>query len=309
MKSAIVTGANGFVGSAVVKYLISKNIKVCAVVHNNNTSRLHMDSNLKIISCELSKISDLPSFLSEKYDLFYHFAWMGSAGPQRADYELQLNNVRWTLDAIKIAKQIGCNRFICAGTIMEDETLKATCTDGNMPNPAYIYGAGKAATHMMATPLAVQIGIDLIWTKITNAYGPGELSPRLINTTIQKCILKINPEFTSGIQNYDFVYINDVAEAFYRIGLNGKPFHSYTIGSGSAKSLKEYLLELHNTIAPNLEFKFGDVPFTGINLPLEAFDTKSTSIDTGFNAKTSFVEGCKLTEKWLKEARNNDSKI
>ena len=43
---------------------------------------------------------------------------------------------------------------------------------------------------------------------ITNAYGVGERSPRMVNTTIQKCIRGEAPQFTAGTQNYDFVYID-----------------------------------------------------------------------------------------------------
>lgn len=54
-------------------------------------------------------------------------------------------------------------------------------------------------------------------------------------------------------------------------------------------------------IAPNLDFKFGDVPFTGINLPLSVFDASETEKDTGFKAKISFGEGCRRTMEWWKK--------
>ena len=152
----------------------------------------------------------------------------------------------------------------------------------------------------MAMSIASNIGIDLIWAEITNAYGAGEISSRLINTTIRKIINKENPQFTSGTQNYDFVYIDDVARAFYLIGKNGKPFHSYLIGSGNAKPLKEFLLEMKESIAKDVDFIFGDVPFTGVNLDLSVFDTKKTEKDTGFKAEISFAEGTKKTYEWLK---------
>ena len=52
------------------------------------------------------------------------------------------------------------------------------------------------------------------------------------------------PQFTAGTQNYDFVYIDDVARAFRLIGEKGKPFHEYLIGSSTARPLKEFLLEM-----------------------------------------------------------------
>lgn len=179
--------------------------------------------------------------------------------------------------------------------------MAAAYTQGNRPGLGYIYGGGKLIAHVMCMSVAAQIGIDLIWPEITNAYGVGERSPRLVNTTIQKCIRNEPPQFTSGVQNYDFVYIDDVARAFRLIGEKGKPFHEYLIGSSQARPLREFLLEMQAAIAPELEFRFGDVPFTGIDLPLERFDCSQTEADTGFRAEISFAEGCKRTMAWWKE--------
>lgn len=301
MKTAVVTGANGFVGGAVVKELLSNNYKVYAVVRNNHSDRLSDLDNVEIVNCELSDIDSLSGQITEKCDVFYHFAWSGSAGKDRANTRLQLDNVQWSVESIRAAKKLGCSRFVFAGSIVEKECLAAAYTGGNRPGLGYIYGGGKVAAHILCSSVAVAEGIDLLWGEITNAYGVGEVSLRLVNSTIRKCIAGVSPEFTAGTQNYDFVYIDDVARAFRLIGENGKPFTSYVIGSSVAKPLKEFLLEMKDAIAPELPFKFGDVPFTGIDLPLSDFDCRKTEEDTGFKAEISFAEGCRRTFEWWKE--------
>lgn len=302
MKKAIVTGANGFVGSAVVRELLSRGVAVVALVHNGHADRLPTEGaqNLEIHSMDLHHVVDLRTELADcGADVFYHFAWEGSAGPARADTKLQLANVQWTVETLELAHAIGCRRFLCAGSIMEHETVAATYAPGNRPGLGYIYGGGKLAAHGMCMAKAAELGIELVWPEITNAYGVGEISHRMVNTTIRKCIAGEPPQFTAGTQNYDFVYIDDVARAFYLIGEHGKPFHEYLIGSGTARPLKEFLLEMKASIAPDLDFIFGDIPFTGINLPLSAFDTTETERDTGFRAEVSFGEGTRRTQDWL----------
>ncbi len=302
MRTVIISGANGFVGGALVRELLKYDYKIYALDREGCCGNLPEDPRVTFVPCDLTEMASLKDKLpAEEYDIFFHFAWVGSAGPDRANTALQLQDAQWTVDSLRVAKELGCKRFLCAGSIMEHETMAAAYTQGNKPGLGYIYGGGKLIAHVMCMSVAVQIGIDLIWPEITNAYGVGERSPRLVNTTIQKCIRGEAPQFTAGTQNYDFVYVDDVARAFRLIGEKGKPFHEYLIGSSNARPLKEFLLEMQSAIAPDLSFQFGDIPFTGIDLPLSKFDCSQTEKDTGFRAEISFAEGCRRTYEWWKE--------
>ena len=300
MKKAIVTGANGFVGSALVRQLLANQVEVVALDREGCCQNL--PEGVTFLPCELSEIASLAhSSEAAGADVFYHFAWAGSAGPARADTALQMQNAQWTVDSLRTAKQLGCRRFVCAGSIMEHETIAAALAQGNKPGLGYIYGSGKLVAHTMCKSVAADLGIDLVWAKITNAYGAGELSPRFVNTTIRKILHGEPLQFTSGTQNYDFVYITDVAKAFALLGEKGKPFCDYLIGSSHARPLREFVLEMKRSLAPDREFLFRDVPFTGIDLPLSIFDCSQTEQDTGFRAEVSFFDGVRKTMEWIRE--------
>lgn len=301
MEKVIVTGADGFVGSRVVGCLLENGIEVLAIGRIKTPKRLKKHNGLQYMQADVFQTDALirkikPSY----YDTLIHFAWDGSAGDARVDYDLQLHNAKMTVEFVKVAKQLGCGRFVCAGSIMEREVIAATREPSSRPGMAYQYGIGKLTAHMMCKAVASHCGIDLVWAIITNAYGEGEYSPRFINTTIRKFINQEPLQFTSATQNYDFIHIDDVARAFYLIALNGKAFCEYVIGSGKARPLKEYITEMQATLNPEAQLLFGDVPFTGTNLQLTEFDTSNTSNDTGFVPEISFAEGIKRTAKWLK---------
>lgn len=303
MKRAVVLGANGFVGTWVVKELINNNVFVYAVVRDKNSDleKLHNLKNVEIIYCSLENILNLDQYIKVKdIDVLYNFAWNGSAGSKRMDAKLQLDNVLWTINSVQAARNLGCKRFVGAGSIMEKESIMANYTQQNAPGMAYIYGDAKVAAHCMSKSVAASLGIDHVWGLITNAYGEGEYSPRFVNTTIRKIIDREVLNFTSGIQNYDFVYISDVAKAFYLLGLYGRNNCEYVIGSSYAKPLKEFIIEIQQKLAPDQELNFGNVPFTGINLSIEEFDTTMTETDTGFKASVSFGDGIKKTMEWIK---------
>lgn len=301
MERVIITGADGFVGSYTVQKFLDEGNVVLALDMGAEAKRLIPHKNLQYMQCDISNADTLLEKIEHgKYDTFIHFAWAGSAGPGRTDYNLQMMNVRSTINCVKTAKELGCSRFVGAGSIMEYEVEDSTHTQGNMPSANYIYSLGKFVAHSMSKIVAAEIGIDLLWPMITNAYGVGEFSPRFVNTTLRKMINKEPLEFTAGTQNYDFVYVSDVAKAFYLVAAKGKPFCEYMIGSGNARPLKEFILEMQQACAPEQQIHFGDVPYMGTILPLSIYSIKALQEDCGFKPEVSFAEGTRKTMEWLK---------
>lgn len=301
MENVIITGADGFVGSYTVNYFLEQGCRVLALDMGEKPNRLGEHPRLTYAQCDISDAAALEAAAqSGNYDTFIHFAWAGSAGPARVDYNLQMKNALTTVECLKTAKKLGCKRFVCAGSIMEKEVEAAVHDQGSRPGMGYIYGMGKHIAHCLCKSVAADIGIELVWPMITNAYGAGELSPRFVNTTIRKIIQGEPLQFTSGTQSYDFVYVTDVARAFYLIAKNGKPFCEYMIGSSTARPLKEFIIEMVRSLAPDRQPIFGDIPFTGTNMPLSTFDCTDTERDCGFRAGVSFAEGTRMTMDWLK---------
>jgi nucleoside-diphosphate-sugar epimerase len=301
MKRVIITGADGFVGSNTVQCFLDNGMEVLALDIVEEPRRLKPCSGLTYKCIDVSEPLQLAGAVeTDHYDTFVHFAWVGSAGSQRTDYNLQMQNALNTVECMKAAKQLGCSRFVCAGSIMEREVEAAVHEQESRPGMGYIYGMGKLIAHCLCKSVASNIGIDLLWPMITNAYGVGELSPRFVNTTLRKIINNEPLQFTAGTQNYDFVYVTDVAKAFFAVAKDGVPFKEYIIGSGNARPLKEFILEMQQSLAPNVTPLFGDVPFTGTNMPLSAFDTTDIKTDCSFEPEVSFAEGTRMTMEWLK---------
>lgn len=302
MKNVLVTGADGFVGNALVKSLLDHGYFVYGLDLLDTPKRLDLNSvNFKYLKADLTFDDVFAKFSLHDIDTVYHFAWRGSAGDERKSPDIQLQNALVSADFMKKCQANGVTRFIMAGSIMEFETHSATYDDSLNSSLPYIYGAGKSIAHEIMKPIAKSIGIGLIWTYITNAYGAGEKSPRFINSTIIKLLRGESCEFTSGTQLYDFLYIDDVANAFKLIGEFGKPGNSYMIGSGHAKPLREFISDIFETIDPGSRPQFGGLKYAGPMLPIEVYSIARLAEDCGFKPKVSFKEGILRTASWLKE--------
>lgn len=300
MKNVIITGADGFVGSYTVAHFLNNGCKVLALDMGETPRRLTLGDNLEYMQCDIFDTESMKAKIPhDVYDTFVHFAWAGPSGEARSDYNLQMKNALASVECMKAAKELGCTRFVCAGSIMEYEVEEAIHNQGAHPALKNIYGLCKHVAHTMCKAVAYQIGIELVWPMITNAYGVGEFSPRFVNSTLRKIINGEPLQFTAGTQNYDFVYVTDVAKAFYLVAKNGKPFCEYMIGSGDAKPLKEFILEMVAACGPGCKPIFGDVPFTGTDLPLSTYAIEDIKNDCGYEAEVIFSEGTKLTKEWL----------
>lgn len=303
MKKVIVTGANGFIGTALCRELSNQGISVIAVVRNEeeNISNIENFSGLRVVYSDLSEFKNLHEKISDRdVDVLYHLAWVGSAGPLRGNVEVQFNNIRYTCDTVEACSKMNCKRFVFASSIMEYEIEALMATDVT-PGINTLYSSAKVSTDYMARTIAGSLEIDYIRAVISNIYGPGELSPRLVNTSIRKLLKGEHCAFSAGEQTYDFIYIDDAAKTFVAIGEKGVTNRTYYIGSQNPKPLKDFLCELRDQVDPNIEIGLGEIPFNGVSLTYDEFNVHAVKEDTGFVPTVSFAEGIKSTIKWIKE--------
>ena len=147
MNKAIVTGASGFIGKQLINELLSRNVKIVALDIRFDDVLLQ-NKNITCINCKDKAPFDLQNELEKQNaDTFFHLAWAGTSGPLRADYSIQLNNVKLACDYVTVASKIGCKRFIYASSINEMETYEYLQSDNINPSGGYIYGVGKIAEY------------------------------------------------------------------------------------------------------------------------------------------------------------------
>lgn len=302
MKSAVISGAGGFVGSWLVRELTGRGAAVYAVMSESTRQSTAGLPGAHVLYCNMTDYDSLAGMLKGAVpEVFFHLAWAGVSGPLRRDLETQLSNVRGTVKAAEAAAALGCRRFVGMGSIAEIEASAAVSMEGSRPSPHYIAGAGKYFAHCASKIRCAELGIEHVWPMLTNAYGEGEKSARLINAAIRKIIAGEPLRFTAGRQLYDFIHAADVAHALCLLGDLGRPFSSYVVGSGRPRPLKEYIEELGRELAPDRELMFGDLQYTGAELPRNAFDIAPLVKDTGFSAEVTFAEGVRRTFQWIKE--------
>ncbi len=243
---AILTGATGFVGKYLAKYLLEQGYEVTLIVREPSKLLRELKKNVYIIQADMSDLKNLDNsdFNNKTFDYFFHFGWEGTSGTGRGDVNLQLNNVMHSVEAVRLAARLGCKRFINAGSIMEFESICYMKENGAYPGLANIYSTAKFAADAMCKTVAADEKIDYINIIISNIFGPGENSRRLINVLLRKMMLNEPVELTEGTQLYDFIYIMDAVRGIVLAGTKGKSNTSYYLGNVEQLPLKDYMRAL-----------------------------------------------------------------
>jgi nucleoside-diphosphate-sugar epimerase len=294
MNAIVITGATGMIGSAIARCAFEQDIDVLCIIRKG-TSRfdnLPKSERLKIVYAGISEYADLD--VSGSYDVFYHLAWEKTSGPSRDDVDTQAANIRYTLDAVRLAKRLGCKKFIGAGSQAEYGIVTEPLKPETPVNPQSGYGIAKYTAGKLSRLLCVQFGLQFNWVRILSVYGPLDGAHTLIMYTINELQAGRSPEFTKCEQVWDYLYCDDAAKAFLAIGENGVDGKSYPLGSGNKKKLSEYLEVIKNIVYPDAMLQFGKKEYYPHQPMYLCADISELTHDTGWKPEVPFEEGVKV---------------
>lgn len=303
----IVTGATGFVGKWLVNELLYQKDDVTIIVRNKEKVPQEWRKCLHIVEASLEQISGLgqEDFYDEEADILFHLAWSGVSGTGRTDSQLQLQNVNYTCDMVKLAEKLQCSRFVNAGSVMEYEAMQSIPRENTKPGMRTIYGTAKLTADFMAKAIAANAGIEYINLIISNIYGVGDCSTRFLNTTLEKMMNHQQIPLTHGEQLYDFIYVSDAVKAMALVGKKGEKYSAYYIGNAKQYPLNHFVRQMKKTMESDSQLLFGQVPFMGAMLEYNEFDTEKVE-KLGFKPKVGFAQGIELTRKWMLEGKKNN---
>lgn len=294
MKKVIVTGANGFIGSSLIEKLVANGVSVVALDISFAVSRMPESELVKAIVLKLDNVDEmLEKIPVGEYDAFYHLAWQGVNGADKADSTVQLKNCQMTINCATVAKTLNCKKLLCAGTIAEQATNSLPHlekTSGGM-----MYGVAKYCTHLMAENYCKNIGQNFVWMQFSNIYGPSNKTGNLVSYTIGELMKGNEATFGPALQPYDFIYVEDLIEAVYRLGENETAEDCYFIGSGEPRVLKDYLLEIGRAYGHEELIKVGIRPDDGIVYTWDMFETDKLKQAIGDYVTKNFSEGIRYT--------------
>ena len=287
MKKYIVTGAAGFLGAHLVERLMEEDAHIYAVVRPNSphNARLMASERLTLVPADLSEYGRLDEMIGTVCDVFFHLAWQGG----RYDFAAQYGNVTDTLHALEAAARLGCRRFICTGSQAEYGRQTALITEETCPHPVCAYGTAKLAACVLSHQRAADLGIEWIWGRVFSLYGKYEPGARMLPALVHA--LRGGEPFalsSSAVQNWDYLYATDGADALCVLVERGCAGEIYNIAHGGYRPLRDFIEEARTIFAPDAVISYGTADADVFSLQPSV---EKIHRDTRWKSTTDFADG------------------
>lgn len=294
MKSAIVTGATGFIGTHLCRELQANNIEVRALVRHGGENSKRLDEAVELVECGMDEYDSLTDI---KADVFFHLAWEGATGPGRDDEFLQTRNVYRTISALHAAKRAGCKRFVALGTVYEN--FVPQIMQEKQHRKADFYLLAKQNAHFMCQKLAAKLEIEFVWATIFQPIGRYIKKDQVMAYAINGLLTGAAPEFGPAMEPYDITAVEDIAYGLRLLGESSLSRQEYYIGSGKPMLMKDYLMQTKRVLQSDTYLKIGTRPDDGLRFSFDWYDISALERDTGYSVRTGFERAVLNVAEWI----------
>ena len=291
-KKILITGASGFIGSHLSGRLRASDAEIHAV----SRSKVHpVGGNLRWWNGDLSEAAWVRRLLQEvRPDVIFHLAGEVNGSRNR---ELVAPNFRngliATVNLLTAVSEIGCQRFVQAGSLEEPETTASEVV------PCSPYAAAKWASSVYARMFHALYELPIVVARMFMAYGPAQRdSQKLIPYVILSLLKSEVPRLSSGTRKVDFIYVEDVAEGLLQIGV-APNIEGMTIdlGSGQLVSIRDVVESVVKLVNSRIRPLFGALPDRPMEQTRTADMHKSEAV-LHWKPEVSLWDGLQRTIEW-----------
>lgn len=303
--NVIITGATGFIGSAVLAELLANGANVTVLIRpDSDRHRLAtmQGFNEHTYYGMLGKetIHDLHE---RQPDVFIHCAWRGVHGSERNEVFQIDDNISLTTDSVKLAAAVGCKQWIGLGSQAEYGNPNRPINENCPLEPTTLYGKAKLTSGRAALELCEEHNMACTWLRVFSTYGPGDAPYWFIPYIIQEFIGGRTPKLTKCEQLWDYLYVTDAARAVVATA-TGSVNGVFNLGSGSSFVIKEYVEAIQSEIGSTIEPAYGAVPYRKDQvMHLEADITKLKAA-TGWSPIVTRFEGIRKVVEFEQNFRS-----
>jgi len=308
MKTVLLTGATGFLGSHIAEKLLKNGNKVIAL--KRSTSNLWRCNAFidKIQWLDYDNLNEIESvIINLRPEILIHAAWNGVSAVDRDNLSKQDRNVSFLDSLFEIIKKTNISKIISLGSQAEYGNFEGSIDENFELNPKTAYGSSKVKVLALLKSFAEQNNIEWYWIRLFSIFGPREGGDWLIPVTINNLVEQKEMMLTSCEQKYDYLFVKDFVSGIYKVVNCASDFSGvYNLSSNNSIKIKDLLLNIEIRLTPNKNLLlFGKLPYRAnqvmnmlgnSNLFYKTFNFKPVySINDGLNETIDYYLN---NQKW-----------
>jgi CDP-glucose 4,6-dehydratase len=314
MRTAFVTGAQGLLGSWLVRALLERDVRVVVLTRGDRpASALHADGLaarcVLVRGDVLDAARTADALAAHAVDTVFHLAAQPiMAAATRSPVTTFETNVRGTWQLLEAARTRGIRGVVVAST---DRVHRADahgrCDERSPLDPPGPYEASKAAADLVAGSFARTYGLPVAIGRCSNVFGGGDLHPSRLVPAVCAALLTGRPPviWSDGTPERDYLHAQDVAAGLLAIAdalaggqaTAGEVFH---VGGGVGRSVREVVDALIAVAGAAVTPDVRGTPVAGAAIDRHVGDPSKLRALTGWAPRVSLPDGLRTTLEWYR---------
>jgi len=304
-KRVLITGGTGFIGSNLIRRLITRKYNVNLITRkSSNLWRIkNILNKVKIYNADLLDKKQLTEIAARiNPDFIIHLATYSNYRNQ-TDAEGMIDiNIRGTLNLLLASKNIDYKLFINTGSSSEYGIKNIPMKETELLEPVSFCAATKASATFLCQTFTKEYQKPIVTLRPFSVYGPYEEKNRFIPTIIRAIVENKSIKLTSGNQRRDFIYIDDIVDIYIKTLSYGKKLSGQILnmGTGIEYTNDEVVETLFKTTNRKVKIEKGAYPKRIWDTSHWVADISKTKKLLNWKPKFTLGKGLRYTYNWFK---------
>jgi UDP-glucose 4-epimerase len=304
MKRAIVTGATGFVGANLARRLLADGHEVHLFLRPGFRS-WRIDEIRAAVQLHVVDFDDVVELdrlvASVKPDWIFHLAAHGAYATQTDVREMVRTNLVGTINLVESCLKVGFEALVNTGSSSEYGFKDHPPSESERLEPNSHYAVTKAAETHFCRYTSQSRGVRIPTLRLYSVYGPFEEPTRLIPRLIGHALVGKLPPLVNPAIARDFVYVDDVTEAYIQAATQAPPEPGaiYNVGTGVQTSLGDVVETVRRILFVSEEPRWGSMLDRQWDTSVWVADNRKIEMVLDWRPKTDLDRGIRAFANWL----------
>ncbi|MCB1304856.1 MAG: GDP-mannose 4,6-dehydratase [Leptospiraceae bacterium] len=305
-KNILVTGGAGFIGSHLVKSLLSQGAQVSVTVKYksiiDNVRLSPVWDQIDVYEADLRNADSLRQFSDSHFDAIFHLAAYNHVGDSFLHVgEAIMSNAMATANLMEMGPDY--DRFLYMSTSeVYGYQENVPFRESFHPFPISPYSVGKHAGEEYARMKRHQTHKHIVMVRAFNTFGPYQSERAVIPELIIRCLRGLPIETTKGTQTREFNYVSNIVDGLCAaLATNDAPEGIVNIGSNREIAIRDLVQMIHKQCNSSSELKIGALPDRPTEIWRMCADNSRAADLFEWKPEVSFEDGLEKTVAWFRD--------